>query len=303
MWAMPYKTRSESVELRTLKYLNSRMSLAEKDKMHYFNLKKGYEGEVVFDTFTENLQGCLILNDLLLKVNNITFQIDTLIIHSETINLYEVKNYEGDYFYESERFYRKPKVEVNNPLHQINRSESLLRQLLHNLGYTIPIHGSVVFVNPEFNLYQSPLNLPFISPTQISSHFRKINKTNSRINEKHKLLANKLISLHIENSPFTQLPSYEYENLKKGIICKKCNSFSLNVKGKNVICLECGNEEIVEDAVLRSVKEYQFLFPNQKVTTNIIQDWCKIIPSKKTIRRILHKNYQIIGVHQWAYYQ
>ena len=82
---MPYKSRTESTELLILRSLNTRITLSDKDKQHYFNLKKGYEGEVMFDSETEKLQcECLILNDLLLKLNNTTFQIDTLII-SETI--------------------------------------------------------------------------------------------------------------------------------------------------------------------------------------------------------------------------
>ena len=46
---MPYKSRTKSSELLILKSLNTRMNLSVKDKQHYFNLKKGYEGEVEFD--------------------------------------------------------------------------------------------------------------------------------------------------------------------------------------------------------------------------------------------------------------
>lgn len=68
---MPYKPRTESTELLILRSLHTRMNLLEKDKQHYFNLKKGYEGEVMFDSLTEKLQcECFIVNDLLLKTNN-----------------------------------------------------------------------------------------------------------------------------------------------------------------------------------------------------------------------------------------
>ena len=182
MWTMPYKSRTESAELLILRSLNTRMNLSDKDKQHYFNLKKGYEGEVIFDSLTEKLQcECLILNDLLLKLNNTTFQIDTLIIFSETIYFFEVKNYEGDYYYESDRLYKKPKSEIINPLNQLSRSESLLRQLLHNLGFNIPIDASVVFINPEFTLYQTPLNKPFIFPTQINRYLKNLNTIPSKL--------------------------------------------------------------------------------------------------------------------------
>lgn len=301
---MPFKPRIESNELRTLKQLNSRMSLAEKDKKHYLNLKKGYEGEVLFDSMTEKYESnSLILNDLLLKVNNTTFQIDTLIVHSETIYLYEVKNLEGDYYYEAGRFYKKNKAEILNPHHQLSRGESLLRQLLTNLGFNLPIQAAVVFVNPEFTLYQAPLNTPFIFPTQIQSHLKKFNTTSSKGSEKHQRLAEKLISLHIKESPFMQLPVYDYDQLQKGIICENCHSPSLTVKGKTVSCGECGNVELVHDAVMRSVQEFQLLFPNEKITTSRVHEWCKIVDSRKRIWRILDKNLQIEGVHQWSFYK
>src|ERR1700748_3760767 len=100
MRTMPYKSRTKSAELLILKSLNIRMNLSEKDKQHYFNLEKGYKGEVLFDSLTEKLHcECFILNDLLLNLNNSTFQIDSLIISPEAIYLFEVKNYEGDYYY------------------------------------------------------------------------------------------------------------------------------------------------------------------------------------------------------------
>ena len=224
---MPYKSRSESAELLILRSLNSRMNLPAKDKQHYFNLQKGFDGEIQFDSLTAKLQlECYILNDLLLKQNNTTFQIDKLIILSETIYLFEVKNYEGDYYYEADRLYKKPKSEITNPLNQLNRSESLLRQLLHNLGFNLPIDSSVVFINPEFTLYQTPLNMPFIFPTQITRYLKNLNSIPSRLNKKHKLLADQLISLHIKDSPFKQIPTYDYGQLQKGITCQRCNSLS-----------------------------------------------------------------------------
>src|SRR5690625_3820261 len=116
MW-MLYKQRKKAYELNVLNYLDGRMKLSSKVKQYYFSLKKGYEGEIQFDSLTENLQcDCFILNDLLLTSNNNTFQIDSLIITSDTIYLFEVKNHAGDYYYESDNFYnKKSNSEIINP--------------------------------------------------------------------------------------------------------------------------------------------------------------------------------------------
>lgn len=301
---MLYKARTVPSELQILRSLSTRMQLADKEKQHYYNLKKGYEGEKMFDVLTEKLQcECLILNDLLLKKNNTIFQIDSSIVISDTIYIFEVKNYEGDYYYESDRIYKKSKSEITNPLNQLGRTESLLRQLLKSLGFNILVSSFVVFINPEFTLYQSPLNKPFIFPTQLNRLLKQIETTSSTLNDKHRNLANKLLSLHIDDSPFNQLPAYDYDQLRKGITCDKCTSFSISVEGTKCVCKECEHEETVTNAVLRSVKEFQLLFPNRKITTAGIHDWCKVVPYKKRIKRILEKNFKIIGTKRWTYYE
>lgn len=185
----------------------------------------------------------------------------------------------------------------------MKQSESLLRQLLQNLGFNLPIHSYVVFINSEFTLYQTPLNKPFIFPTQLNRFLTTLNAIPSKLNERHKILADKLLSKHIKESPFKILPIYDFEQLQKGITCIKCTSFSIHVEGQKCICRECGLEEGVAKAIMRSVKEFKLLFPQHTITTNVIHDWCKVINSKKRIRSVLEKNYKKIGVRQWRYYE
>ena len=94
---MLLKRRSVPDELMSMRFLNSRMEFTEKERFHYSNLEKGYEGEVKFDLLAESLEEeRLIINDLLLEVNNSFFQIDALIISQGMIHLLDIKNYQGD---------------------------------------------------------------------------------------------------------------------------------------------------------------------------------------------------------------
>ncbi|GAA0437282.1 hypothetical protein GCM10008983_12600 [Lentibacillus halophilus] len=301
---MPYKLRTKPAELQLLSSLNTRMILPSKDKQHFINLSRGYEGEVLFDSLTENLTcDCFILNDLLLKVNNTLFQIDSLLISSRKIHLFEVKNLEGDYNYEADKFFKLPQYEIINPLHQLGRSESLLRQLLLKDKINLPIDASVVFINPEFTLYQAPIDKPMILPTQIKNYLNQLNSAPSKLNEQHKRLADKLISLHIEDPPYKQRPPYTYQDLQNGITCLACKSLSTAVEGRKLVCKECEHEEIVAAAVMRAVEEFKLLFPDRKITTNTIYDWCQVVPFKKRVRRILDQNYTRIGENRWTYYE
>lgn len=297
------KVRSEPAELTILKCLNKRMELSEKDKEILYNLQKGFEGEVMFDSLTERLDlDCYIINDLLLMANNTLFQIDTMIICQNTIYVYEVKNNEGDLHFKRDRFLRKSGKEIKNPLEQLKRCLSLLRQLLHSLGYSIPLEGNVVFINPECTIYQSPLDEPIIYPNQVKRYLRNFNKTPSQLYGMHKKLADQLIKLHIEKSPFSRVPVYTFDQQKKGITCASCDSFEISIEGNKCLCCHCGHEEDVESAVIRNAREYMLLFPDRKITTNAIFEWCGVIDSKKRISRILGRNFEIVGVTKGTYF-
>ncbi|MCM3570668.1 nuclease-related domain-containing protein [Neobacillus mesonae] len=291
-------------KLTLLEFLNKRMDLPKEDKYYFFNLKKGYEGELMFHSLTEKLAcDCYILNDLRFEFNNTTFQIDSMIETSQTLYMHEVKNFDGDYFYKNGRFYSRDGLERKDPLIQLERSSSQLRQMLRSLGSDIKLVPYVVHINPEFTLYQAPLDAPIIFPTQVKRYMTNLNVIPSKLNSKHEHLAEKLISLHVEEDPYVRLPSYSYDGLRKGNTCELCDSFSITVHGKNCVCGDCGHVESIEAAVLRGVWELKLLFPGVKITTNLVFDWCRLRVSKKTISRILGRYFRLVGVHQWSYFE
>jgi hypothetical protein len=301
---MPYKGRSESIVLKTLRILNKRMKLTEDEQRYYLNQEKGFQGEVQFDGLTEKLQRkCYILNDLQLESNKSSFQLDSSLIFQGTYSLFEVKNFEGEYVYDAEYFKTLSGRDIQNPLDQLKRSKLMLSNLLHSLGCKLTIEAYVIFINPQFTLYQTPPDLPFILPTQLDRFMKKLDQKPSLLNNSHKNLADKLISLHQTESPYTQLPNYEYEQIKKGMTCSKCDSFSVMIVGKKLFCNKCGNEEMVTVAVMRNVEEFKLLFPERKITTNVIHEWCGVVDSRKRISRVLRKNLKITGLGQWAFYE
>lgn len=301
---MLLKNRSESHELMTMRSLNTRMELTEKEKFYYLNLEKGYEGEVKFDLLAEDLQEeRYIINDILLEVNNSYFQIDTLIISQGVIHLLDMKNFQGDCYLESDKLYSvTTDREYKNPVDQLKRSTTLFRQLLQNLKQNYLVEAFVIFINPEFTLYQAPLDQPIILPTQINRFFRDLNKNSSKLNDGHKKLAQTLISLHQTKSPFTILSKYNYDQLQKGIYCKACGSLLVSIKNYDVVCKKCGGQEKIEPAILRNVEEFKLLFPDRKVTTQSIYEWCKVDLNRRTFSRILKKNYTVFGNTRDTYY-
>jgi Nuclease-related domain len=305
MWAMILKYRYEPEELKLLQCLHGRMRLSPKDYSLFLNLEKGFSGEKKFDELLEHSpEEWIILNDLLFDYSNTLFQIDSLLFTGGCIYLFEVKNYEGDFYIEQNRWYTVPaNTEVKNPLLQLQRSESLLRRLLQKLGVETPLKALLIFINPEFQLYQATMNLPAIFPAQINRFIDKLKLKSQPANKNHLMLADKLLSLHLEDIPYGRRFEYTFEGLEKGVKCASCQHFMDRLHRAALVCKNCGYKEDVELAIVRSVKEFRVMFPDMMLTTNIVHEWCSDIISKKKIRKILSNNFNHIIHGKTSYFE
>jgi hypothetical protein len=304
-WKMLLKSRSESDELLAMRSLDTRMTLSTKDNQHYSNLEKGYKGEVKFDLLSKHLHDSRhFLNGLLLEVNKSFLQIDTLMISEGIIHLLEIKNYQGNFYLESDKLFAAYNgKEYKNPLVQLQRSATLLRQLLQIFKEDYVVEAYVIFINPEFTLYQAPLDQSIIFPTQINQFLNELERTQRTLNERNTRLAERIVSLHHPKNPFMILPEYHYEYLQKGIYCKNCKAFALIKNHKRFQCARCGEHETFEQAILRSTKEFQLLFPDRKLTTQAIYHWCAVDLNKRTINRTLNRHYTSLGNTQDTHYE
>lgn len=301
------KERTEPIELIIMRSQNARMDLSEKEKRNYFGLKKGFEGEQQFDTLTIKLENnCLVINGLLLEIDDNETQIDTVLIYQNVIYPIDVKNFEGDYQYNDKGFLFLTKTgkEVKDPLNQLKRCESLFRQLLQSYGYNFHVEPYLVYINPEFTLYHAPRIDSIILPTKLNRFLKKLNRTPSNLNNEHERLAELLISLNLPKSRNIRVPAYEYDRMKKGLISSCCYSLAISLKKNRFVCCnQCGHEEEVDSAVLRHAKEFGILFPDRKITTSGIYEWCGGIVPQKTIRRVLKRNYSIKSSNRWSYFE
>jgi hypothetical protein len=296
MWIMIIQDRPEPLDLHIFRVLLARMELSDKDISNYAVRQKGYVGELKSDEWLKRLTDhWLVLHGLLLEYDGSKFQIDTLIIAYEKMYILDVKYYEGDYYLEGEKWFTQTNLNMKNPLHQLERCETLFRKLLLKLGYNHSIESYLVFNHPEFHLYTTTIKLPIVFPTQLNRFLKKLNSRPVKLNQRYHNLAQQLASLHIVESPYSRVPTYNYHDLKKNNVCPNCGTFSTRVNYNKLVCRQCDWIEEVDVAVLRNVKEFVLLFPDRKITTNGIYEWCGGFFSKKTIRRVLMKNYKLDG--------
>lgn len=300
---MILKERTKSVTYRVLESLNYRMRLTAEEKTNYENQVKGFAGEIQFDSYMAQAKiSGLVLNDLILSHRDTSFQIDSLLITNDSVYLYEVKNYAGSYFYKEESLFTESGYQILNPLRQIDRSVTYLQNVMLRIGYTLPIHPVIIFINPDFILYSFLPNKLFLFSNQLPKHFNALSNQKKLIKNEHLELANKLKKLHNEKYRLDNFPTYHFDQLKKGIICPICFSTSHIDTRQNYVCSICGHKETITRVIERSIIEFKDLFPDKPIMTNLIYQWCGEVYSKERIRMILKKNYQNHLSGQKTYY-
>lgn len=303
---MILKPRKIPEPLQLRYYLKPRMAFTDGELKKFQADEKGFEGECHFDELINQspVSTYLQLNDLLLEWRNTTFQIDTLLISPYKIYLFDIKNYEGEFYIEGNRWYLSSGIEIKNPIPQIQRSESFLRPLTQTLGLNLPIEASVIFVNPDFTLYQATRQLPIILPTQINSFIKRLGSLSMNSNGHMIDLAKKLASLHIEDSPYNSMhiPEYTYDSLKKGVSCLNCGSLSIRLDGRGLMCERCGGKEELHVGIMRTIEEYRALFPKRQITVSAANDWCRLGMTRLRMQKILKEHLVMDKAGKSTYY-
>lgn len=294
-----------SLSYQLLHVLSQRKKLNHEEVTRKRHLKRGLEGEErFFNLLQESLVApCIPIFNLQLEVNMNEFQIDCLLIFYDVIYLIEVKNYYGDYKVAGDHWENiRTKTSIKNPLHQLTRSNMLLKSWLNMHQVSLPIIPRLAFVNTNFFLYEASESMPIIFPSQHGTFLKNLHvHTQSLSNQEEQLVA-KLKSAHIKQSRHEYIPNYIYDELSKNVFCQKCFTAILEFRRKYFYCHQCGNRELVEIALFRSIKEFQLLFPETSIQVNTIERWIGNILSKNKIRHCLLKHFRRQGNGRGTYY-
>lgn len=292
------KERSKSDLLLGLQYLDAYMNLSDEHKRELINLEKGYKGEELFDRTVKKYltSEFIVLNDLLLNYKGASFQIDSLIISNDSIHVYEVKNYSGEYKYSAGQFSTLSGHEITNPLNQLNRTVNMMRKIMRDWDITLELKAHIIFINPHFTLYNALHTDPIILPTNIDEHFNKLNNQSRSLDKIHHFIAGKLNQSHLEEVPFQrQLPDYKWDDMTKGLSCPNCFEFKVSLTQRKYSCRHCLSESELDHLIFDHIKKFCFLFPQEKLTVSALYTWLNGEITHHRIRKVLSKRLIPVG--------
>lgn len=301
MFTKPLKTDFH----KRLDILQKRKALTKDQQNLLRHLNNGHEGEKHFFQMLQDHLQCdpIQLYDLHLKVGGSECQIDSLLIFQHEILLFEIKNYQGDFLIDHNKWYKLPKREIKNPLHQLQRTELILKQFLHENNMPLTIQSHLVFINPEFHLYQASQNLPAIFPTQLKRFIYKLKNIPSERHKRHHQFVQSLKNRHVKTSAFESNILYDYQDLKKGITCEKCHGImEMYNNGQLMHCATCKNIDYANQSILKSINDFRTLFPEQKLTVKQISSWLGSDISDFRIRTVPSNNFKTEGKGKNTHY-
>ena len=108
--------RQKSHHLQYLEALYFRNGLTLEEEKEYQKLLQGYQGEVYFDKLCQffSISKEQTMDDITLSLFKNVTQIDKIIVSGNVLYLIDVKNYQGNYRYEHQRWTLNGNILSNN---------------------------------------------------------------------------------------------------------------------------------------------------------------------------------------------
>lgn len=290
-----------------LEVLKRRMNFSGFHQEMLYKNKVGFLGERKFhERLKKELNSDVIqLFDVKLRTGESECQIDCLLIFQYECVILELKNYAGNFVMRNNDWFLISGKQIDNPVNQLQRQRVRLEKFFEENKINLKINQKLVFINQKFVLYEAKRDFNVIMPGQIDWLIEELNKIPCRVSQHHQKIVDTIQMKSLKKSRYETDLEYEYDRLFKGITCVKCESFvefDFDVSRKNVQCPKCGEAELVDAAVLRNIKDYIILFPEEQVTVGRMLDWMGSVLSEKQMRRIMKKYGEKQGIARRTYY-
>lgn len=298
---------SPSTSLLRYESLFSRNPSQQEIKTKYHSLKRGFAGEYQLAHLLHSIddkRNVIVLYNSLFEVLQTEFEIDCILLTTDTAYLLEVKNYTGTYYMnQGDLFHYRSKKQIYNPITQLDRAQFLFKRLLQEVNTSLKVKSYVLFVNKNFVLYGLTPELPLILRPQLERFIQKIYANAQPKTRWLERLAETLIQRRKKESYFERIPSYSYKEMKKGIFCEMCQHALKRQNQFTFLCQNCHEVFTVKQAVLYAIAQYHLLFPAYKIRPYKISEWCGFAVSINTIRKILKRDFRQIFNGAHTYYE
>lgn len=278
---------------------NRHLLKTKEEKDRYRRLCAGAEGERLVLEYLEKhgeKNWSVLLNFWM--DHNGPFETDLMLFTQNQLYCFEIKNYTGDFTYENGVSKVNGWELDNNLVEQTRRASVKMKNILTNFRYPVPVTHAVIFTNAD-NYVQilSDVGDLKIIPRYCLLNFIKNIAENEKKSTRSPLNIRRILD-HFEtyeiDNPFAPKPLSGTSMLavRKGIYCRKCLSYDVEIRRTQIIC-NCGFNESKEEATLRTICDYGVLNFASKLTIKNLLEFLDNQISAKYLSQILYKHFDV----------
>lgn len=295
---MLLKIHYPSSYIRYLLEVDERIYMRKKDYLALSHYRKGLEGEKKFLHLIEEIEGIIILWDILIELPG-EIQYDFIIITEDSVFHFDVKNFSGKYIYEKGNYYSENGYVEKDIMSPLRKGHKKMKQLIKEQGFHFSMHSKIIFINEALDLRNFP------GDPDVKFHFEvdkivKHLKRYTRITPEMRRLADLLVKQHKNDSEHEEIYYYDFNQMKSGVKCSKCGKLGMRHYNKcSYFICNCGHKER-NDSVIQRTYDAISLIEKGVVSTAKIVKWTGM--SDRTVRYNLSRNYGKIGGGRATYY-
>lgn len=231
----------------------------------------------------------VVIQDFWFEVFDQVHQIDFLIFNHGSIELVDIKNFEGRLHFEEEKFFVNNTEVLRNPLPKAREHVRYMKEWLYRKQLPdIPMNGNLVFINPHASLHDVPkTEISCLRPNDIRQYLRNI-KPQPRTKQSVKIL-NALVANEFK-SPYLP-PVLDKMLVHPGWRCPVCQSHEYHAGDRHFTCI-CGNSFSKEKYAVEEICKYGVLYHHKDLLSMDLVRFFNGLFKKSYMTSCLRRNFE-----------
>lgn len=269
--------------LNYLQTLEGRAQLNSAQRKDLMSYQSGLEGESIFRSILNTIDGLNYLYNF--EFNHL--QIDFLVELDNTLIIFEVKHYSGEWKIEGDYIKNNFNTQIQSPIIQLKKIVYSLYTSLHHLDIDVKIKSYIIFTNPHFLLLNKHSSFSqIILPHQLYKIFQIID-----VYPKQSKYLSQIKQLQSNHSSYYQKEVItDFSSIHSGLRCPYCKKlYTIKIESikKFNICQYCMKKISNQHLVSFNLKEL-YTLKMKPFDLNEAINWCKPM-QPHIIRRVCNQ--------------
>ncbi len=266
-------TRNKTYTHLQLKTLSQRTQLDDTKKMELERLDNGFHGETSFDDLIESYvqaHDLIHIKDLLFEYDEgkKELQIDNIVVAGDACYIFEVKKYQFNLVIDDRGFFYYENGKEFSMLNtQVEKQKGEVRQLLADIGYPMPIHHFIVFMNPDRTVFGLQRKHNVLTRAILKDFFEQKMRPNRK---DYSFFVSAINERRLKISKHATFFKIDLDLLKKGVYCTACDNRMRRTSNYFYTCYGCNLRIRTLDAVKLLIRDLRLLNPEHKIDSGII---------------------------------